>query len=232
MRPLVPLIALLLALAACDDPVPAPPDAPRDPQVAQALDDPLMTDPDLSSRNEAAAALRVESDASLPVLPATPEAIAAARAEAAQVVGGADRLKPLGVPQATGKPLDRDARPQDQLAALLGDSECRDRLEVSAIWAARLPAAMPIYPRGATISAAGSNGAGCTVRVVTFTTPVPVAEVLAFYADRGRAAGAPPLYLRAGDDLELRGGDRSFSYDVRARLEGDQTFVRLTTRQR
>ncbi|ANY21245.1 hypothetical protein A6F68_02755 [Tsuneonella dongtanensis] len=225
------VIALpFLALLAACSPGPGPEEVPpRDPQVAQALDDPLMTDPDLSARNERAAALTVESDGSLPLLPATPEAIAAARLEAAALVGGADKLVPLGDPQATGRELKRRAGPADQLAALVGGEACRDELQVSAIWAARLPVAMPMYPRGATQSAAGSNAKGCDVRVVSFTTPVPLAEVMAFYAVRARSLGTGPLFLRAGEDLQLRGSGDGLVYDVRARSEGDHTFVRLTT---
>ena len=232
MPRLVVLVPCLLALAGCDDAPPAPQVAPRDPQVAQALDDPLMTDPDLSSRNEAAAALTVESDASLPELPATPEAIAAARSDAARMVGGSDRLVPLGEPAAQGAPLATGADPADQLAALPGGRNCADALSRSAIWAARMPDAMPIYPRGATLEAAGSDAKGCTARVVTFSTPVPTAEVLAFYAARARGAGSQPRYLRSSDDLQLRGATSAILYDVRVRADGDKTIVRLATAER
>ena len=52
------LIVVALA-AACSREEPATPPEQRNPVVAQALDDPLMTDPDLSSRNEGAAAITV-----------------------------------------------------------------------------------------------------------------------------------------------------------------------------
>ncbi len=229
MRNFACSLPLLIALAGCGEAEPQRPVPERDPQVAQALDDPLMTDPDLSSRNEAAAALTVESDASLPVLPATPEAVTAARAEAARIAGGAEKLVALGEPQGTGTPLSRDAGPREQLAALLGGRICAEQLPRSAIWAARMPAILPIYPRGATLAAAGSDEKGCKARLVTFSTPVSPADVLAFYADRGRVAGAPPQYLRSGEDLQLRGGNRSLAYDVRVREEGDRTIVRLAT---
>ncbi len=232
MHRLAFFVVLLSVTAGCGETQRQEPLPDRDPQVAQALDSPLMTDPDLSSLNEAAAALTVESDASLPVLPASPEAAAAARSEAALIVGGADKLVPIGEPEGTDPPLARDAKPEDQLAALMDDHGCTDEPSRSAIWAARMPAVMPIYPRGATVKAAGSDERGCRVRLVAFTTPVSAADILAFYANRGRAAGATPKYVRSGEDLQLRGDNRSISYDVRVRTEGDHTLVRLATVER
>lgn len=232
MRRRVLLFPLFVAVSTCGEPQPEQSPPPRDPQVAQALADPLLTDPDLSSRNEGAAALTVASDASLPVLPATPEAIAAARADAARVAGGADRLVPPGEPLGAGAPLAVDAGPEQQLAALGEEAGCSRKLQTSAIWAARMPASMPIYPRGATLAAAGIDAEDCKARAVTFSTPVPPADVLAFYADRGRASGAAPRFLRSGGDLHLRGSKPSLSYEVRVRTEGDQTLVRLTTIER
>lgn len=229
-----PLLSLALLLAGCDGNERAEPPPARDPQVARALNDPLMTDPDLSSRNEAAAALTVEVDSGLPVLPATPEEVVRAKAEAAQIAGGADKLVAPGEPVATGEPLARDAAPRERLAALLGGSRaCGNELAPSARWAARMPAALPIYPRAHTLDAAGSDAPKCRVRTVAFATPVPPGDVLAFYAARIRAlGGAGPPLLQAGDDLRLRGAGGSLVYDIYARDERDRTLVRLTTLER
>ena len=56
-------------------------------------------------------------------------------------------------------------------------------------WAAKLPAAFPVYPRGNTQEAAGTDEGQCALRVVSFLTPVALEEVLAFYYTRARAAG-------------------------------------------
>lgn len=223
----------LMMLASCGD-EPEPQAEPvRDPQVAQALNDPLMTDPDLSLGNEGAAALTVQSDFSLPVLPATSEEIAQAKAEAADIVGGADKLVPLPGPRASTAPLAIDAGPADRLAARLGPTACRDKLQSSAIWAARLPAAMPIYPRAHTLDAAGSDAKGCKVRTVAFSTPVPRDEVLAFYVARAKALGARgPGLTSAGDDLRIIGTAGGLAYDVFARSVEDHTLVRLTVIER
>lgn len=227
-------LALAVALAGCSSEDAPEPAAPRDPQVAQALNDPLMTDPDLSARNEGAAALTVDSDFSLPVIPATPEEIARAKAEADAVAGGSSALIPPAEPETTGVPLAPDAGAADRLAALLGGgTACREALASSAIWAARLPAAMPIYPRAHTIDAAGSNARDCRVRTVRFTTPVPRADVMAFYVARAKTIGGngPPL-MRAGEDWRLRGASGGLAYDVFARPAGDHTLVRLTVVER
>lgn len=80
----------MLLLGACGDAAPPPSPEGRDPAIVRALNDPLMTDPDLSSRNEGAAAITVTTDSGLPVMPDRPEELAAARAEAALLAGGHD----------------------------------------------------------------------------------------------------------------------------------------------
>jgi hypothetical protein len=225
-------LLLPLLIGACGEEPPAGREEQRDPAVARALNDPLMTDPDLSSRNEGAAAITVRTDDGLPTLTFGPDEIAAATAEAADMAGGPEKVRALGDPGATGIPLADDATPQDQLFALFGGPACRDQIKRASVWAARMPAEMAIYPRGATLAAAGSNAKGCKVRAVTFATPVPVADVLAFYANRARMIGPAPLYLRSGHDLQLRGGGAALIYDVRARLEGTRTVVRVATFER
>lgn len=195
--------------------------------VEQALNDPLMTDPDLSANNEAAAALTVRVDGPLPVLPATPEEIAAARAEAAMLVGGADKLR--APPAASGKvaPLAEPHDPSDHLAVLRGKTACFAALSNSAIWAARLPTALPVYPRGATQAATGGEGNGCRVMAVVFTTPVSPADVLAFYWHQANGAGLAPRRLQAGGQDVLQGQGAGTAFDLRIRTAGDQTMVEL-----
>lgn len=235
MARLAPALLACALAAGCDAPgePPAPP-GPRDPQVARALADPLMTDPDLSTRNEGAAALTVEPGDTLPAVTAAEEEVARARAEAATLVGGADRLLPVGEPAATSAALHRDASPRAHVAALLGEGDpCADDLRRSTAWAARLPPALPVYPRANTLAAAGSDRPGCRVRSVTFATGAAPAEVIAFYAARARAIGARgPAVMRAGGDLRLRGAAGGLAYDIYAGRDGERTVVRLTTVER
>lgn len=199
---------------------------PRDPQVARALEDRLMTDPDLSSQNEGAAALTVEVDVTLPVLLATPEAVAAARAEAAALVGGADQMTSLPRGARSIPPLvSRD--PAAHLAVLPTDERCGSDLGHSAIWAARMPRPIPAYPRAAVQSAAGSDRPGCRVRVAQFTTPVPASEVLAFYAASARKSGLSAVHYADGAGDALRGAGNGIAFDLRIAAGSHETEVRL-----
>ena len=67
---------------------------------------------------------------------------------------------------------------------------CAGMVEYTAAWAAKLPDAFPVYPRGAVQEAAGTDAGGCALRVVNFQTPVPVSEVMDFYFTRAAAAKA------------------------------------------
>ncbi len=218
-------------LAGCGSSEPPEAQPPTDPAVAQALNDPLMTDPDLSQRNEGAAALTVTVDSRLPQLPATPEAIAAAQADAARLVGGREKL--VRPPEAVGDvpPLPAAWSPETRLVAL-GAGQCAVRLTATTMWAARMPVALPVYPRGATLAAAGSTAPGCDVRTVRFASPVPVPDVLAFYWTRATASRLSPRHLKSGDTAVVRGTGAGLAFEVRARAIGDQTLVELTTLSR
>lgn len=224
-----PLLALALALVGCSpDEEPAAKEH-HDPMVEQALNDPLMTDPDLSSRNEGAAALTVKIDGALPVLFAGPEAIAAARAEAAALLEGKDAMSAVPKPGSRIVPLGANHSPADHLALLANKTTCKATLRDSTIWAARLPAALPVYPRGATLAATGGEGKGCRVASVVFATPIPADEVIAFYWHRARAAGLAPRVLAAGDSTVVQGQHKGLAFDLRAREADGQTLVELAT---
>ncbi|GGD88794.1 hypothetical protein GCM10011515_05580 [Tsuneonella deserti] len=202
---------------------------PQDPAIAQALGDPLMTDPDLSTRNEGAAALTVVTDGGLPVVPTSADAVAAARAEAAVLIGSADKHGEIPRPSGKVEPLPPGHTPGDHLALLEDKTACRARLDGSTIWAARLPAALPVYPRGATIAATGGEGNGCRVVAVVFTTPVPGEEVLAFYWQRAKAAGFKPERRVAGDSAVLQGNRAGAAFDLRLSETAGETRVELAT---
>lgn len=225
-------LPMMAVLAACSQAKAPDAPAPRDPAIVQALNDPLMTDPDLSQRNEGAAALTVTSDMGLPVLPATPEAIAAARADAARMVGGADKLAAPPAAKGEASSLPKRWSPGHHLAALGASGACLRTLETGAIFAARLPLSVPVYPRGGTLAAAGSDTPGCTARAVQFATPVPVGDVLAFYWTRATAARLSPEHLASVGGSVIRGSSGGLSLDVRVRAAGDQTLVELATLSR
>ena len=222
------LLILSGALAACSADEESAAKERRDPAVEQALDDPLMTDPDLSSRNEGAAALTVKVDGALPVLETSPEAVAAARAEAAALLGK-DAIGSAPEPSGSIAPLAADHNPADHLALLANKTACKAVLRDSTIWAAKLPAALPVYPRGSTLAATGGDGKGCRVAAVVFATAVPLDEIVAFYWQRARTAGLAPAVLTAGQTTAVQGQGKGVAFDLRAHEADGRTLVELAT---
>jgi hypothetical protein len=205
-----------------------------DPATSGALGDQIMVDPDLVSQNRAASAAFVPSgDGSVPTVVGGAQAISTARAEALQLVGGPGKMekapdaREVGGEQPAGATLTAAAR----AAAAPGDnSDCAARVQYTMDWAARLPAAFPVYPRGAVQEAAGTDDSGCSLRVINFVTPVPLGEVMDFYYSRARAAGfSADRVLLGGDDV-LAGLKGSSSYVIYGRrLRSGNTEVDLVT---
>lgn len=219
MRTVVPAL-VLLGLAACGQGEEAAPAPQVDPATQQALSDQIMVDPDLVNENEGNAALTVSSDHSLPLLVATSEAIAAARADAAALAGGADKLAAMSPPGTFDAPgADALVTPAQFAASLPGAAKCVASLGYSAAWAARMPQDLPVYPRAATFDAAGSDTGDCEIRVATFVTPVSPDDVLSFYAARARASGFA-IERAAGESGRLllgKRGDAVFRLAVHSR---------------
>ena len=230
------LAPLLLAslLAACGGDATVVAERDDDPAVTSALGDQIMVDPDLVGQNRANSAAAMPSqDGSLPTIDANPEAVAAARAAALQLVGGPGRMRkaPDAREVADALPADAALTAAARAAAAPGaDAACTDRAEYTAQWAARLPAPFPVYPRGAVQEAAGTDAAGCALRVVNFVTPVPLGEVMDFYFTRARSAGfSAQRVLQQGDDV-LAGVKGRASFVVYARrLPTGNTEVDLVT---
>lgn len=223
----------LLLLAACgDEPTEGDPMAAEDPAARDALNDQIMVDPDLANQNEANAALTANDGRALPPENATPEAIAAAREEAIALVGGGAKLAaPPAARQVQGDiPESATLTAASRAALSSGGGNCAEMVDYSTAWAARLPAAMPVYPRGATQEAAGTDKDGCALRVVNFLTPVPLDDVLAFYNTRAKANGYSTEHLLKDGDNILSGTKGSASYVVYARrLSSGITEVDLVT---
>lgn len=191
------VLASTLLLAACDlGSVDEPEDAELDPAVARALEAPLMTDPDLAGLNEANAALTGSRDHSLPTMVATQEAVRDAQDQAIRFAGGRSGLGELPA----AEPIDTTVG--ESPLVLLEDvatqhdlpPTCLDGVRYSASWAARLPARLPVYPRGAVVEAFGRDGRDCTIRAVRFSSPVPAQEILRFYATLATQEGFAITY--------------------------------------
>lgn len=225
-RPVYTLLPAMLALAACSAAEKtADAEADRDPAAAAALNDPIMVDPDLTSQNRGNSALTgggpVQGD--LPNFIRTPEAAEAARAAAQTQLGSAPPVAPDPV---STRPKSRLAGaltlPALAAAAGIATSVCADQLSFTMAWAARLPAGLPIYPRGHTIMSAGSDNAGCKVRAVRFVTSVAVSDAVNYYFASARAAKLPAERRREGSDEVIAGtpGGAAYAVYVRQRSDG------------
>ena len=217
-RSFLVLMACCPALAACGTDAVVSDKPESDPALIGALADPLMSDPDLSSQDRAAAAIAMGGPpvAEMPLVERTPQAIEAAREEARQLVGGT--LKSAPSPENADAPA-VDGVTASQVAAFvpgLGPA-CAGKAEYGMSWSLSLPAPLAIYPRGHLREAAGTDRDGCRMRVVRFVTPVEADDVVDFYFTRLSGAGLGVKHRLSGAVHVLQGGKGNLAYIIRAR---------------
>ncbi|MCJ2184674.1 hypothetical protein MTR62_18555 [Novosphingobium sp. 1949] len=196
--------ALALALAGCSA-KPQPEAAPSDPAMTGALGDDILVDPDMTGQDGSAVSAD-DGEVSLPPEDRSPEAIADARKQALALAGGKLRAAPQ--PQAGGaEELAEGAATAAQVAraSQQARTDCTKALAFSNTWAAKLPAAFPVYPRGAVNDAAGVNADGCAMIVVNYATPVSPTDIIAFYYTMASKAGYGAQY-RTADGQSVLGG--------------------------
>lgn len=223
-------LAGTLLLAGCSSKDKAPTGGETDPAMSDALGDQIMVDPNMAGQDGTALAA---NDGKITVPPAdlTPEAIADAKQKAAAMAGGTL----LAAPQpATGGAADlaESAATAAQIAkaAKLAHTDCASKVQYSNTWAAKLPAALPVYPRGAVQEAAGVDSKDCALRVVSFATPVTPQDVISFYYTKASKAGYGAEYKMDGNDHVLGGRKGGQAYVVYARKrDGGITEVDLVT---
>lgn len=218
MRRAFALLLLCAGLAACGErgEAEADPFAPiaQDPVIARALNDPLMSDPDLASRNEANAALGFPDSHALPVLAASSEDAQAAR-EALRIelrlggpipdlppvttpTGGPDVLRPLG-------PM---AGPEELLAAVGAPASCARALRQDFALAASLPPAAAIPPGAMVVQAGGADARGCALRIVRYRSAAPRADLMQYHATRAARAGLGAAVFASPEDILVARGQR------------------------
>ena len=189
---IVSSLAMAALLAGCGDGGEGaflPPE--RDPVAVQAVNDQIMTDPDLSSRNEANAALTSSTENTTPPVVGTREAIDAARMKAVELLG--DTVPELG--KVAAAEADESIPPsaaiglQDMAALTEAYRPCAAGMGYTAKWAVTWPALLPIYPLANLREGAGNTSGGCSLRAVSVITPVSRDEVSAFYTAKARKEG-------------------------------------------
>lgn len=222
----------IFALAACGDSAGEGEGGATDPTSEQALNDQIMVDPDLANQNEGNAALTGGGDQTIPPENMTPEAIQAAKDAAFALVGGSDGLKELPAPKQYGAEIPETAglTAAARAAATPGGTDCAAGVEYSAAWAAKLPAIFPVYPRGTTKEAAGNDNGNCSLRVVSYLTPVPLDDVLTFYYSRATTGGYSAEHATAAGDNIISGKKGNASFVVYGRrLSSGLTQIELVT---
>lgn len=219
------MIALLLCLgvAACGAPAPDAADdyaaIAQDPVIARALHDPLMSDPDLASRNEANAALGFADSHALPVLPAGSGELQAAR-EALRLellMAGAIPELPQAQEGEGGKPLGPMASPQDLLAAVGAPARCAKTLKEDFMLAATLPPVAAIPPGAMVVQAGGADVQGCRLRIIRYRSPAPIIDLLQYHYARASRAGLSAERYTAPEDIVTAKGKGSERLTVHIR---------------
>lgn len=193
----------------------------EDPAITAALNHPLSYDPDLASMNRAnSAASMPTQDGWLPTVDSGPDAIEAARSEALGLVGGSSGLRKAPEPREVSETLPPEAALTAAARALSApgiDGNCAQGVSYTMQWAAKMPPALPIYPRGAVQEAAGTDEGDCALRVVNFVTPVRLDDVLDFYFTCARNAGFQAEHLLQDGRNVLAGSRQGRAFVVYAR---------------
>lgn len=190
-----------------------------DPVIARALNDPLMSDPDLASRNEANAAIGYADSSALPVLTATSEAAQAARDAARLELLESGSIPELPQPRNTarGTALGPMASAADLIAALGAPQSCTARLKQDFAFSADLPAPASIMPKGMVVQAGGADSAACRIRIVRYQTPAAPDDVLQYHYTRAVRAGLRAARHNAPEDIIAAAGKRGEALVVHVR---------------
>jgi len=200
----------------------------KDPAMTGALEDQIMVDPQLSGQNGAAVSAGGGA-VDLPPEQRGPEAIAAAKQDAAKKAGGT--IQPAPQPASGGgASLVEGAATAAQVAeaSRAASTDCSSKAEYSMNWANKLPPSLAVYPRGAVQEAAGIDGQGCALKVVNFVTPVGAKDVVDYYYTRVRKAGFDAKYRMDGGDHVLGGKNGAKAYVMFVRkLDNGLTEVDL-----
>lgn len=221
-------LALLLMLAACQQGKQAAlnPDEQNlmagnvtDPALVAALEDQIMVDPQLVGQSNRTA-VKPGAQPLRGAVPAPGGGGAGKVEPGAALAGKAMKAPP---PARTGPAA--PAMTIGQRAAFQArrsHGNCDPKVAYGAGWATRLPIEFPIFPRGELLEAAGSDSAGCALRVVSFTTDAPVPDIVDYYYTRARRAGFDAERVREGNADILAGtrGDDAYYIILNARQGG------------
>lgn len=158
------------------------------------------------------------------------EARSAAEREAQAAAGGrieaAPAAKAPGEADGASVTLGDMARRQaagraSAVPAAVAGGNCADSVVPGKEWAQRMPAPFRLYPRAQLLEAAGNQTDRCKLRVISFTTDVPVESVLGYYYTQAKRAGYDAEHLLVRNEHQLGGTRGDLAYVVFARGERD-----------
>lgn len=220
-------VAAAALLAGCDSGKREAP-AESDPAMTGALEDQIMTDPDLAGQSGGAASVG-GTNVDLPPEQRGPEAIAAAKQQAERIAGGALKSAPQPANGNVASLVEQAATAaQVAEASRAASTDCSAKAQYSMNWATMLPTALQVYPRAAVQEAAGTDNDGCRLRVVSFVTPVQPGDVIDFYYTQVTRAGYGAQHRMDGRDHVLGGDKAGSAYLIYARtLDNGLTEVDL-----
>ncbi len=179
-----------------------------DPQLAGALQDQIMVDPQLG-RQANGDSIRPPAQ---PYSGAVPSDAVAANTDPLDTSG----LMKAPAPTAAGKDCTQCAAARESvtlggLAARQKNaksSQCAASLTYSAAWAQRLPADLPLFPQARVTEAAGTEVGKCALRVVSFSAAQPMQTLLDWYYTRAVKAGYSAEHQLDGKE-HILGGTRA-----------------------
>jgi hypothetical protein len=190
----------------------------KDPILARALNDPLMTDPDLASRNQSNAVIALHDSQPLPPFAASEDAASRAR-EAARLQllnGGQVESLPVAIEDEGAVSLASFSNAGDVIEAVGSRTDCIESMDASLLWSTQMPATSAIMPHGMVQVAAGADTDRCVIRVVRYHTPVGVDDALEYHFNKATREGFDVELLKAPES-QLRGEWRNEQLTVHAR---------------
>jgi len=185
--------------------------AAKDPALTAALRDQIMVDPKLA-RTSNATAVRPAPEPDPHAMP--PESLGAP-ADTSQ--GTALRHTPAATPGCRECGTRKQALTLGALAERgedRGAAGCAGDVRYATGWALRLPGALPLYPDARVSEAAGKDGDGCALRVVSFTSGAKLDRVLDWYYTHATQGGYSASHRSDGAEHVLVGARGDAAYVV------------------
>jgi hypothetical protein len=193
--------------------------AGKDPALTAALRDQITVDPALAQSSNAKA-VRPPSRPDPHAMP--PEQLGA---PADTNRSGPSRSAPAASGNCPGCAARKQALTLGALAERGGNrgaAACAGDIRYASSWALRLPPALPLYPDARVSEAAGKDGGGCSLRVVSFASNASLGRVIDWYYDHAIKAGYSADHQADGAEHVLAGsrGNAAFAVYLQPRQGG------------